>query len=175
MEQVRAVPLTGVDPKSIREETRQDLDLAAVYTALMTQRPEATPERERLQDRTQRHLSVLAVLNAEPHLALLGDPGSGKSTFVHFIALCMAGELLGHPDANVATLRAPVPDEDETARRDPGRTATAAVGPWPLLPMHRGAARLCRRGLAASTATSAVNSDTCGFMVSDCLKRCGYC
>src|SRR5262249_32147327 len=29
MEQVRAVPLTGVDPKSIREETRRDLDLAA--------------------------------------------------------------------------------------------------------------------------------------------------
>jgi hypothetical protein len=30
MEQVRAVPLTGVDPKSIREETRRDLDLAVV-------------------------------------------------------------------------------------------------------------------------------------------------
>jgi hypothetical protein len=27
MDQVRAVPLTGVDPKSIREETRRDLDL----------------------------------------------------------------------------------------------------------------------------------------------------
>ena len=45
MEQVRAVPLTGVDPKSIREETRRDLDLAAVYTALMTQRTERAEER----------------------------------------------------------------------------------------------------------------------------------
>ena len=40
MYQVRSVPLTGVDPKSIREETRRDLDLAAVYTALMTHRSE---------------------------------------------------------------------------------------------------------------------------------------
>jgi hypothetical protein len=38
MDQVRAVPLAGVDPGSIDEESRRDLDLAAVYTALMTQR-----------------------------------------------------------------------------------------------------------------------------------------
>src|SRR5262249_16413390 len=90
-EQVGALPLTGVDPKSIREETRRDLDLAAVYTALMTERAEATNERELRPERDRRRLSALAVLNAEPRLALLGDPGSGKSTFVNFVALCMAG------------------------------------------------------------------------------------
>jgi hypothetical protein len=80
MDQVRAVPLTGVDPKSIREETRHDLHLAAVYMALMTQRTDMAEERALRPDREARQLSALAVLNTEPHLALLGDPGSGKST-----------------------------------------------------------------------------------------------
>ena len=97
MDQVRAVPLTGVDPKSIREETRRDLDLAAVYTALMTQRTDMAEERTLRPDREARQLSALAVLNTEPHLALLGDPGSGKSTFINFVALCMAGELCHAP------------------------------------------------------------------------------
>ena len=87
MAQVRAVPLSGIDPKSIREETRRDLDLAAVYTALMTERTASAADRDSLPDRTQQRLSAMAVLNAEPHLALLGDPGSGKSTFVNFVAL----------------------------------------------------------------------------------------
>jgi hypothetical protein len=86
MEQVRAVPLAGIDPKSIREETRRDLDIGAVYTALMTHRSEDTtgpgpaptgPGVRRERDQ----LSALAVANSEPRLALLGDPGSGKSTF----------------------------------------------------------------------------------------------
>jgi hypothetical protein len=59
IEQVRAVPLTGVDPKSIREETRRDLDLAAVYTALMTQRTEETSTRELRSEHEHRRLSAL--------------------------------------------------------------------------------------------------------------------
>jgi hypothetical protein len=117
MEQVRAVPLPGVDPKSIREETQRDLDLAAVYTALMTQRTGDRAKRTLQPDRGARRLSALAVLNTEPHLALLGDPGSGKSTFINFVALCMAGELCNHPDANLRVLTAPVPEDDDTSRR----------------------------------------------------------
>ena len=98
---VRSVPLSGIDPRSIPDQTRQELKLAAVYTALMTERTESTADRDRLPDRAQQRLSAMAVLNAEPHLALLGDPGSGKSTFVNFVALCMAGELLGDADANL--------------------------------------------------------------------------
>ena len=173
MEQVRAVPLAGIDPKSIREETRRDLDLAAVYTALMTQRsedtigPGVTPsgpggrgEREQL--------SALAMANAEPRLALLGDPGSGKSTFVNFMALCMAGELLGHPDANLAALRAAVPKDDE-AHRDRRETQ---LQPWdhgPLIPirviLREFVARACSR-LARPLRSPA---RPCG-MIS--LKRC---
>src|SRR5215831_11799233 len=117
MDQVRAVPLTDVDPKNIREETRRDLDLAAVYTALMTQRTDMAEERTLRPDREARQLSALAVLNTEPHLALLGDPGSGKSTFLNFVALCVAGELCHHPDANLGVLTAPVPKDDDASRR----------------------------------------------------------
>src|SRR5262249_22036426 len=66
MAQVRAIPLTGVDPKSILEQSRRDLDLAAVYTALMTQRPAHLEERTVHPDREMQKLSALAVLNAEP-------------------------------------------------------------------------------------------------------------
>lgn len=120
LDQVSNVPLTGVDPKSIREETRRDLDLAAVYTALLTQRMEGSeePRKHELRlDLKRERLSALAVLNAELRLALLGDPGSGKSTFVNFVALCMAGELLDRAEANLTTLRTPIPqDDDERAR-----------------------------------------------------------
>lgn len=44
------VPLAGVDPKSVREETRRDLELAAVYTALMTQQTAPVGPQQRLPD-----------------------------------------------------------------------------------------------------------------------------
>jgi hypothetical protein len=115
--QVRSVPLSGVDPKGIHEETRQDMDLAAVYTVLMTQRPEAVTGREQHAEGESWRLSALAALNVEPHLALLGDPGSGKSTFVNFVTLCMAGEILERPEANLSVLRDPLVDAAEARRR----------------------------------------------------------
>jgi formylglycine-generating enzyme required for sulfatase activity len=159
IEQVRAVPLTGVDPKSIREETRRDLDLAAVYTALMTQRTEETSARELRLEREHRQLSALAVLNAQPRLALLGDPGSGKSTFINFVALCMAGELLGRSDANLAALRASVPDDThERFRREEQHPQ-----PWdqgPLLPLRVILREFVARGLAPLDHVKAVSGDT---------------
>lgn len=107
IEQVRALPLSGVDRKSIREESRHDLDLAAVYTGLLTDRRRADVEHGLRQDAPP--LSALEILNSERTLALLGDPGSGKSTFVNFVALCLAGEGLNRQDANLTTLRAPLP------------------------------------------------------------------
>src|SRR5215471_6279759 len=160
MDQVRAVPLTGVDPKSIREETRRDLDLAAVYTALMTQRTDMAEERTLRPDREARQLSALAVLNTEPHLALLGDPGSGKSTFINFVVLCMAGELCHHPDANLRVLTAPVPQADDTRRR---REKEPQPQPWEhgaLLPMRVVLREFVARGLPHTAQPTTVPGDS---------------
>jgi formylglycine-generating enzyme required for sulfatase activity len=160
-DQVRGVPLTGVDPKSIREETRRDLDLAAVYTALMTQRTEASAERDLSPEREARRLSALAVLNTESHLALLGEPGSGKSTFVNFVALCLAGELLGRPEANLHVLIAPLPEEDEARRQH--QDEPAPPQPWdhgPLMPVRVILREFVARGLLPAEPPVRVRGDT---------------
>ncbi len=110
----RNVPLAGVDPKAVAEDVHADLDLAAVYTSLNTLRAEATLERGLRPDRAVRRLSALEVLNAEQHLVLLGNPGSGKSTFINFVTLCLAGENLGHPVANLERLIVPLPQAEES-------------------------------------------------------------
>src|SRR5262245_55213204 len=161
MDQVRAVPLTGVDPKSIREETRRDLDLAAVYTALMTQRTDMAEERTLRPDREARQLSALAVLNTEPHLALLGDPGSGKRTFLSFVALCMAGELCHYPDANLRVLTAPVPEDDDAWRRR--REEEPQPQPWEhgaILPMRVVLREFVARGLPHMSQSATVRGDS---------------
>jgi predicted NACHT family NTPase len=71
------------------------------------------------------------VLNAEKKLVLLGGPGSGKSTFVNFVALSMAGELLGMAGPNLATLTAPLPTEQGDEDPKPQQWDHGA-----LLPVH---------------------------------------
>jgi len=148
------VPLAVVDPLSAREETRADLDLAAVYTALMTQQTEA-PERGTLApERESRRLSAVEVLNSNRLLALLGDPGSGKSTFVNFVALCMAGELLQSDTANLKLLTSPCRKKMNfivSAKRKRTNATTVesrAVAPRESDPARSGRARSASRGSA---------------------------
>lgn len=168
MKQVRAVPLSGVDRKSIDEKDRRDLDLAAVYTALMTQRPEATEERMLRPEHEQRRLSALAVLNTEVRLALLGDPGTGKSTFVNFLTLCMAGELLHEQDANLKVLRTPLPEEEDRF----GEKKKPQPQPWKhgaLLPLRVILREFVARGLNSTAAQASENGDPLlNFMVIHC-------
>ncbi len=105
--------LEAIDPQVADTESAR-ISLAAVYTALLTLSPEAHErlEREQITEREVRKQSALAAFNAHKRLVLLGDPGSGKSTFVDFMALCMANELLGHTDQGLALLTAPLPDEE---------------------------------------------------------------
>lgn len=149
LEQTKTLQLAGVDPKAAREPAAQTgLVLVAVYTALVTQQTKQgeprgmpTPERE------ARGLSAVAVLDREPKLVLLGDPGSGKSTFVNFVALCLAGEGLGRPDANLALMKAPLPRE---AQGSSSRDESPPPQPWchgALLPVHVVLRDFAARGL----------------------------
>ncbi|WP_296688339.1 SUMF1/EgtB/PvdO family nonheme iron enzyme, partial [Thiothrix sp. UBA5583] len=51
-------------------------------------------------------------LNQQQRLVLTGTPGSGKSAFVSYLALCLAGENLGNKRANLQALTAPLPDQE---------------------------------------------------------------
>jgi formylglycine-generating enzyme required for sulfatase activity len=149
-QQTRRLPLTGVDPKAASDEGSGELQLSAVYTALLTQHSEE-PEEHQIGkmawrwEESRRRLSALEVLNRQPRLVLLGEPGGGKSTFVNFVALCLAGEVLGYADANLALLTAPLPvEEDRREKKEP------QPQPWEhgqLLPVRVVLRDLAARGL----------------------------
>ena len=118
--------LGGVDPKAVETDgkavtTRKaDLNLDALYTALLTRTPEEQdrPAAETIRGSETKHLSALDQLNRNSRLVLLGDPGGGKSTFVNFVAMCLAGEALGGRRANLDHLTSPLPDEKGKDQKD---------------------------------------------------------
>ncbi len=115
--EVSRVTLSQIDSSVEGSDPLAKFELQAVYTALLTRAPRGKagrkqPEEEML-ERGERPLSALELLDRHPRLVLLGDPGSGKSTFVHFVALCQAGEQVKNPSANLGVLTAPVPGEKE--------------------------------------------------------------
>ncbi|MEI8167764.1 MAG: hypothetical protein WCG26_15390, partial [Chloroflexales bacterium] len=101
------VQLARIDPKDGRHQT--EMRLEQVYISLNTERqiakrqPTKRPP-ARWGDRTPEVVTVLAALDqAHPaRVLLLGGPGSGKSTFVNHLALCLAGACLGERVADEA-------------------------------------------------------------------------
>lgn len=127
-EQLYPVPLLGVG----RSGSRDDIPLAAVYTALDTRSEETVLTGRRLGDLEgyrahleqrlrqealaresgadepyTRALTAVETAAAHPRLVLLGPAGSGKSTFGRYLALCLAGEALKRREANLETLEGP--------------------------------------------------------------------
>ena len=107
--------LTGVDPAIA--ETHPRLRLEAIYTALLARSSKQDGIRDvEIQAMTHGRdgatRSALELLDAYPRVVLLGDPGSGKSTFLAFVALCMAGTLIGDEHTGLDVLTSPIPEDD---------------------------------------------------------------
>ncbi|MCP4657723.1 MAG: SUMF1/EgtB/PvdO family nonheme iron enzyme, partial [bacterium] len=116
VEQTGHLSLSGVDRAvAAGPDAETRLHLNAVYTALVTlaSREQDLPRHSErpVPGEKERPLSALEQLNRHQRLVLLGDPGSGKSTFVNFVALCLAGEALGLPEAGLGQLTAPLPGD----------------------------------------------------------------
>ncbi len=104
-----------------QDENAVSLGLDAVYTALLTtsiaqdEKPQISDQDfdldAMLSDKTAKRLSALDVLNRNNRLVLTGDPGGGKSAFVNYLGLCLAGEHVGNERANLTLLTDPLPDE----------------------------------------------------------------
>jgi formylglycine-generating enzyme required for sulfatase activity len=117
----------------------------------------------RLQVETQtlssQRIPVLVALNRSNRLVLLGDPGSGKTTFVNFVTLCLAGEGLGRADANLALLSAPLFQGKEVQIHD--KEETSEMQSWDhnaLLPVRVILRDFAARGLPeAGRPSSAVH------------------
>ncbi len=103
--------LSVIDPVHANENDIR-INLASVYTALSTDTPLQKLADEEHSAIPHWKVTVLEHLNQSPHLVLLGEPGSGKSTFVNFVCMCLAGEALGKQDVNLSLLKTPLPSEE---------------------------------------------------------------
>ena len=165
MEKTGFVEPAGVDTALGEQGSR--LALGAIYTALRTRSPrefEASEGAEamlRRQAQEASPLSAVEQLDRHQRLVLLGDPGSGKSTFVAFVALCMAGSLLEDSRADLELLTSPLPEDDGTDGEDPQ--------PWnrgPLVPVRVVLRDFVTRGLDPD-ATRATADDLRRFVVEE--------
>ncbi len=100
--------MTTVDLKAATRQEAAELDLAAVFTDLDVYDGD---EQRRKQDSAlpegmdaKRRAPALDTLSRCPRLVLRGEAGSGKSTLVNFVIVCLAGDWLNLPDANLRRL-----------------------------------------------------------------------
>lgn len=107
--------LAGVDPGAAGRES-EGVELHAVYTALLTlgHDVEARGPRGEMLDphRAPRPLTAVEQLDRHARLVLLGDPGGGKSTFLNFAAMCLAGEGLRDKRVNLKALTTSAPRDE---------------------------------------------------------------
>jgi len=146
IQQTRPVTLGGVDPAVASGERDASLSLDVVYTALLTLSPDEEEIRAEFAELAPEipRLSALFQLNRHSRLVLLGDPGSGKTTFSNFVALCLAGEILGQSGLNLELLRAPLPAEPGRGR---GRKQAQPWDHGALLPVRVVLRDFAARGL----------------------------
>ena len=154
---VTDVPLADIDPHiadMVMDNPDLRLTLDAIYTTLLTISTEQAAQPELAARRTgerQALVPALAQLDRHQYLVLLGDPGSGKSTFVNFVTMCLAGALLNHPAINLDFMNTPFleTDEDEILETDGDEKSCAAcLASWGLIACARDLAGFCSQGSA---------------------------
>ena len=94
---LRLLQLRGIDPAAV-QAGKETLSLDAVYVALNTTSAvdQAGHKDPTSAGRERRPLTALQAVDRARRVVLRGDPGSGKSTFVNYLAWCLAGEGLYH-------------------------------------------------------------------------------
>jgi formylglycine-generating enzyme required for sulfatase activity len=84
-------------------QVAERMELARVYTQLTasTSEPDVRGGRGARPDAKERvpRRALRSLLGEHPHAALVGDPGSGKTTVLRFVAQNLARALLGEPGA----------------------------------------------------------------------------
>ena len=99
--------------------------LGSIYTALGTkelrdaQGQGDRSGKDQMRPREQACRSALDLANSTSRLVLLGDPGSGKSTFLNYLCLCLTGEGLGNEEINLSQLTRTLPQDEESDEPDP--------------------------------------------------------
>ena len=89
------LPWASLDPDYADPARGESLGLADVYTALDTTQLERVESEDELRaflahQAQARRIPAQEMINREAHLLLLGDPGSGKSTLVNYLAYVLA-------------------------------------------------------------------------------------
>jgi len=100
---LRGVDLGASDPTSGQKQLELDQVYVGLDTMSQVEVPDdarqRSPRREaRPEPGASRVLSTLEAAITNRHCVILGDPGSGKSTFLNHLALCLASHAL-EPDA----------------------------------------------------------------------------
>ncbi|MFQ5435694.1 MAG: NACHT domain-containing protein, partial [Anaerolineae bacterium] len=104
------LPMEAIDKKAARPDAAK-VALNKVFTQVDVNKPldekEARLAANRPREPEERREPAAAAVGRRQnkYLVLLGKPGSGKSTLVDFIALCLAGQILDRPgDPSLADL-----------------------------------------------------------------------
>jgi len=95
--QFEYLPLRGVDFRSADASmgSNERLRVSDVYIALDTTSREEQEQDDLLSTRDEAGpLTALRAVTTQPRLVLTGDPGSGKSTFINYLAFCLANREL---------------------------------------------------------------------------------
>jgi hypothetical protein len=96
LEELRHLTLRGIAPTG----EKRPPELVKVYVALNTTTSlEGEAKRAAQSGEKPKPLSALAAAAANKRLVLLGEPGGGKSTFVSYLAYCLAAHRL-YPEQN---------------------------------------------------------------------------